>query len=201
MKCYQCPSPAMYMVGEKSNVPLCLSCFLKYSQLQQAELENHERMANYIQDEMAATIGMRPMGARFPPRPAPVVVAGVKLNNIHVSNSVVGTINTGSIGTVDQSISALVQMGEPSLAEAIKELSQAVLGSNHLTQNQKNEVVECLSVVSAEAVTPKESRKNAVALALLDRAAKVTNVANDITDVCQKWWPVLVAAFSLATGG
>lgn len=141
------------------------------------------------------------MGPRFPPRPKPVVVAGAKLNNIHVSNSIVGTINTGSIGTVDQSITALTQVGEPELAEAVKSLSEAILQSGDLTRNQKNELIESLSVISKEAAAPKEARQSTVALSLLEKAAKITSVANDITDICKKWWPVLAAAFSGATGG
>lgn len=123
------------------------------------------------------------------------------MHNIHVNNSVVGTINTGSIGTVDQSISALVQSGEPTLADAIKGLSEGILQSGDLTRNQKNELIESLSVISREAATPLETRQNTVAMALLEKAMKVTALANDITDVCQKWWPVLIAAFSVASGG
>lgn len=200
MKCYQCNTAAMYQVGEQ-NIPLCLDCYFKFSQIQQQQIENSERMMNYTSDQISASVGLPPMGPRFPPRPKPVVVAGVKLNNIHVSNSVVGTINTGSIGTVDQSITALTNVGEPALAEAVKSLSEAVLQSGDLTPNQKNELIESLSVISKEAVTPKEARRSTVALSLLEKAAKITSVANDITDVCQKWWPVLVAAFAGAPGG
>ncbi len=123
------------------------------------------------------------------------------MQNIHVSNSVVGTLNTGSIGTVDQSISALLQCGEPGLAQAIKDLSEAILQSRDLTGNQKNELIESLSVVSKEAATPKGARQNTVALSLLEKAMKITALANDIADVCQKSWPVLVAAFTLVAGG
>ena len=194
MKCYQCECSAMYQVGQQ-NTPLCLDCYFKFSQIQQREVENSERMVNYLSDQIASTVGMPPMGPRFPPRPQPVVVAGTKLNNILVSNSVVGTINTGSIGTVDQSISALVQVGTPELAEALKSLSEAVLQSNDLTRNQRNEVIEALSVIAKEAVTPPEMRQNTVAQSMLENAIKITSLANDIGDVCQKWWPVLVAAF------
>jgi len=200
MKCYQCECSAMYQVGQQ-NTPLCLDCYFKFSQIQQREVENSERMVNYLSDQIASTVGMPPMGPRFPPRPQPVVVAGTKLNNILVSNSVVGTINTGSIGTVDQSISALVQVGTPELAEALKSLSEAVLQSNDLTRNQRNEVIEALSVIAKEAVTPPEMRQNTVAQSMLENAIKITSLANDIGDVCQKWWPVLVAAFGAATGG
>jgi len=200
MKCYQCECSAMYQVGQQ-NTPLCLDCYFKFSQIQQRKVENSERMVNYLSDQIASTVGMPPMGPRFPPRPQPVVVAGTKLNNILVSNSVVGTINTGSIGTVDQSISALVQVGTPELAEALKSLSEAVLQSNDLTRNQRNEVIEALSVIAKEAVTPPEMRQNTVAQSMLENAIKITSLANDIGDVCQKWWPVLVAAFGAATGG
>lgn len=189
----------MYQIGEQKT-PLCLDCYFKLSQIQQQQIENNERIMNYFSDEMAFAVGLPPMGPRFPPRPQPVVVAGAKLHNIHVNNSIVGTINTGSIGTVDQSISALVRSGEPALAEAIKGLSEAILQSGDLTQNQKNELIESLSVISREAATPAGARQNTVALSLLEKTMKITALANDITDVCQKWWPVLVAAFSVAAG-
>lgn len=200
MKCYQCEKPAMYQVGEQS-IPLCLDCYFKFSQIQQQQTENNERIINYFSDQISASVGMPPMGPRFPQRPQPVVIAGAKLHNIHVNNSIVGTINTGSIGTVDQSISALIQSGEPVLADAIKALSEAILQSGDLTRNQKNELVESLSVISKEAATPKEARQNTVALSLLEKAMKVTTLANDITDVCQKWWPVVMTAFAAAAGG
>ncbi len=195
MKCYQCDKPAMYHIGDQ-NIPLCLDCYFKFSQINQQQIENGERMMNYLCDEMSASVGLPPIGPRFPSRPQPVVVAGAELHNIHVNNSVVGTINTGSIGTVDQSISALVQSGEPALAEAVKSLSEAILQSGDLTRNQKNELIESLSIISKEAATPKASRQNTVALSFLEKAMKVTALANDITDVCQKWWSVLVAVFA-----
>lgn len=197
MACYQCSRPAMYQVGEH-RVPLCLDCYFKFSQIQQQERENCERMINYCNDEISLVTGFPEMGPRFPPRPRPVFVAGTKLHNINVSNSVVGAINTGSIGSVDQSISALAHTGQPEAAEAIKALSEAILQSGDLTPNQKNELVESLSVISIEAASPEEVRQNTVAVALLDRAIKVTDLAGDITDVCQKWWSVLQAVFQVA---
>lgn len=190
----------MYQIGDQK-ILFCLDCYFKFSQMQQQEIENNERMMNYLSDQIWATTGLPPMGPRFPPRPQPVIVAGAKLHNIHVNNSVVGAINTGSIGTVDQSISTLVQGGEPVLAEAIKSLSEAILQSGDLTRNQKNELIESLSVISKEATNPKEARQSTVAMSLLEKAMKVTALANDITDVCQKWWPVLLGAFGVAAGG
>lgn len=185
----------MWLVTEKE-IPLCLNCYFKYQQLQQAEIENHERMMNYNLDQMAAIAGVPRIGPRFPERPRPVILSGVKMNHINVSNSVVGTINTGSVGIVDQAITALVQVGDASLGEAIKELSQAILSSKDLTANQKNELLESLSTISTEAATPKENRKKSVANLLIERASQVTALANDIGEACQKWWPIIQAAFA-----
>lgn len=117
-----------------------------------------------------------------------------------MNNSVVGTINTGSIESVDQSITALVQTGEPEAAKAVKTLSEAVLQSNDLTTNQRNELVEILSLVAREAASPPESRKTLAVAPLLERAQAITSVAADIAAVCQACWPVLLTLFG-ASGG
>lgn len=58
-------------------------------------------MMNYVSDEMVVLVGFFLMGLRFFLCLKFVVVVGVKLNNIYVSNSVVGIINIGLIGMVD----------------------------------------------------------------------------------------------------
>ena len=200
MKCYQCSKPAMYQVGDQK-IPLCLDCYFKFSQINQQQIENNERMMNFAIDQIDAIVGFGPLGPRFTPRPKPVYISGVKMNNISVNNSVVGTINTGSIGTIDQSISALIDLGESESANAIKKLTEAILQSGDLTKNQSKELIEILSVLAKEAATPPETRKNSVANILLEKAIKISSVANDITDICQKWWPVLAAVFGRTIQG
>lgn len=200
MRCYQCTSPAMYIAGDQE-VPLCLSRYSKYAHLQQQELENNERMINFLSDQMSYTVGMPTLlSPRFPQRPKPAQIGEIRLNNISVSNSVVGAINTGSIGSLDQSISALVQLSEPQIAQAFKELSEAILRSGDLTKNQCNELIEYLNAISREASTPPEMRRNTVAISLLERAEKITSMASDISEVCQRNWPVIAAVFA-AIGG
>lgn len=189
----------MYRVGDQ-DIPLCLDCYFKFAQINQQQIENNERMTNYASDQISATVGLPAMGPRFSERPRPVFVQGTKLNNIHVNNSVVGTINTESIGTVDQSITALQRTGEPAAAEALKALSEAILQSADLTQIQRNQLVESLSAISREASSPKETRQNTVAVSLIERAAQITALANDIEDIGAKYWPVLLAVFGAVTG-
>jgi hypothetical protein len=189
----------MYMV-QPHDIPLCLDCYLKFAHINQANLENAERLLNYIHDSADAVVGLPPIGPRFPARPKPVIVQGMKMNNITITDSVVGTVNTGSIGAIDQTISALGQTGESQLAQAVKLLSEAVLNSKELSPAQKKEAIEGLSVISTEAVMPKEQRRSTVALTLIDRVSKITKLAGDVADVGVKWWPILVSAFSAIAG-
>lgn len=190
----------MYLVGPEK-IPLCLDCYFKVAQILQQQNENNERTLNYAAQQMEFIAGLPGVTPQFPPRPKAVYVQGAKLNNISVSNSVVGTINTGSLGTVDQSISALVQIGEPEMAGAVKGLSEAILTSADLTRNQQNELVEILGAIAKQAATPKAARENSVATTLIERAVKLTSLAGDIAETCNKYWPILVTAFNAVTGG
>jgi hypothetical protein len=185
----------MYLVSDQQ-IPLCLDCYVKVAHISQQQIENAERQMNYLSDEMDAMFGVGPIGPRFPPRPAPVYVGGTRLNNIHVSNSVIGTLNTGTIGSVDQSISALIQTAQAEVAQALKELTEAVAKSADLTINQKDEVLEALSVIAREAATPATQRKKSVARTLITQAASVTKSAADIAQATVALWPIVAAAFN-----
>jgi hypothetical protein len=198
MSCHQCGRRAIYLVGPSHDIPLCLDCNFKFAQIAQQQLEDNERMMNFAADQMTAISGFR-VGPRFPPRPRPVVYQGVTLTNINVENSVVGTINTGSVGTVDQSITVLRQLGEPAVADALKALSEAVLQSGDLSPNQRNEVVEILGAVAREAATPQHERQATVARSLIEKGAAITSLASDIADACAKYWPALLALFNWAS--
>lgn len=197
--CYQCDNRAMYLVGEQ-RIPLCLNCNLKAAQIAQINQENLERVLNYSHDEIDSMLGFNIGGPRFPPRPRPVHVGDVRLNNISVSNSVVGTINTGSIGSLDQSISGLIQLGESGAAQAFKALTEAVINSDDLSRNQKNEIVEALNVISREAATPPEQRQRTVATSLLERIERLVSVANDVSEIFQRHMPSIISLFNAASG-
>ena len=134
--------------------------------------------------------------AKYPPRHKPINILGNNLNNINISNSVVGTVNTGFIDSINQSISTLNQLGEESISESIKKLTDSVISSKELNKSQINELVEILSTVSIEAATPSNNRKNTIAKTLLSRGSEIITLANDIADVYQKYWPILNSVFN-----
>ena len=54
--------------------------------------------------------------------------------------------------------------------------------------------------VAKEAATPPGQRQNTVAISLLERAEKITAIAADISELCQRYWPVIAAVFAATHG-
>jgi hypothetical protein len=185
----------MFLV-EHEKVPLCLDCYSKYSAAMQVQTENYEREMNYLSDQVANTFGLPLMAPRYPARPAPNNVGVITLHNIKVTGGVVGSINTGAIGKLDVTISAIKSNGDADVADAISKLSEAILKSESVSQPQKDELVEILSGIASEAATPPESRRNSVAKVLLGRLKDVLSSAADLTTIWQQWGPAITAAFA-----
>src|SRR5437667_12882186 len=109
VKCHSCEKPANYAVGrEGQQVPLCLDCHLKLSQILAIQNDNLEREMNFIIAQAESVVGLHGVLPRFPERQVRVIQAGtMTLNNISVSDSAVGVLNTGTLEVLDSVISLL----------------------------------------------------------------------------------------------
>jgi hypothetical protein len=160
VKCFQCDKPAVIKYGEgKEILLLCLDCNLKYQQAIEMAQRRNAEMINYLTGQMESQVGMYGMFPRYQVT-SPVIHKGdIKLNNINVSNSIVGAINTGVVQSIDVSLSVIKNQGEPEVVDAIKSLTEQLIKSNDINETQKNDILEQLSFVSDQLAKPKESRK------------------------------------------
>jgi hypothetical protein len=164
---------------------------LQSVQLRQAEF--YERTANQALDDMREAVGlpvMRPMESA--PRWAPM---NVTFNNINVSNSQIATLNTGSIGAVDSSVTVLRSAGHGRLGNALKELVEAVITAADLNQDRKNEILELLGTLSEEATVPKERQRKSLARTLMARLTALISGATAMTELWKKAKDLLEALF------
>jgi hypothetical protein len=92
-------------------------------------------------------------------------------NNITIKDSTVGVVNTGYIGTVDSAISVLEDSGDKAAADALRKLSEEVANATQISAQVKNDVLELLSVLAAEAAAPKEQRRSRAMLAMAESLA------------------------------
>ena len=160
MKCHQCGRPAVMRYGEgKEVLLLCVDCSLKFQQAIEMSQRRNAEMINYLTGQIESQFGMYGMFPRFQVS-SPVIHQGdIKLNNINVNNSTVGAINTGTVHSIDVSLSVIKNQGEPEVVQAIKELTEQLIQSIDLKDAQKNEILEQLSFISEQLTKPKESRK------------------------------------------
>jgi len=173
------------MIGEKGQrAPLCLDCWIRYQNIVVKQLEMYQREINFAADAMDAVTGLYGMTPRFPEKQAIIHTGGVTLNNINVSNSEIGVLNTGTIANVDSTVTVLKTEGNNMLASAVTVLSEAIIKSNELSNKQKNEALELLYSLSSEAIVPKESRKLGVVRALL---SGLSGIFGDISTLSAAW--------------
>ena len=159
-QCHNCPKPSIIFVGD-GKIPLCLDCWAKLEQTLDLEVAQHERHLNYLADEIDMSMGMPRSGPRYPERKPPVIVQGTTLNNINVANSNVGMINTGDLHQVDSAITVIAKHGDPEVAQALRSLVEYVASSPAISDPDKKEAVEILSVVGSEAVKLADSNVKA----------------------------------------
>jgi hypothetical protein len=184
----------MFAVGpEGSRVPLCLECNLKLVQMTTMQNDMLEHQMNFLMDEMDMVTGIR-TGPRFPERRI-VQMGRVTLNNIRVDRSTIGVLNTGTIQSVDNAVTALHQSGDRDLSRAILELTQAVLASTEAERDMKNNIVEVLSILSTEATAPRERRRSKAMWPLLEQLATWVSMVPGLIEVWHRVEPVLRSAF------
>lgn len=171
--CSQCGKPAVVLYG---GIPLCVGHHLKMQQAEYLLFSMRAAAYNVAAGDIDQSIGgiLGPTPRMELPRP-PFVGETLTLNNINVSKSTVGSINTGTIQHLDSAISIMQGRGNEKVGEAIKELTEAVVNSAELGNTTKNELAELLESLASQIVAKPEDRKLGVAKAILDSIHKTAS--------------------------
>lgn len=197
MKCHNCEKNVLYLYGPKGQeVPLCLDCYCKITEVNERIQETLERQINFLTAEMEAVVGMPGILPRYPETRRIVRTGAMTLNNINVINSEIGVLNTGNLRVVDSVISTLKQ--NPATLEigaAISKMANAIAQSGDLTPEKKNEAMEILGTVASETVQPKPKRRNVVIKTLLDALPTAIQTAASIIQIWQQVEPVIKGYF------
>lgn len=175
-------------------VPLCIDCKLKIDQIAAIQNEQSERMINYLTDQMYGMAGLPNTGPRFPEKQI-IKVEGATLNNIHIENSQVGVVNTGSVQTIDAAVTNIKEGGDEILSTALVKITEAVLASRDLTDEQQSDALEILSTISGEATVPKEQRRKATIRPLIQElsgifqgSAALVAIYENVRPIFESWF-------------
>ena len=119
------------------------------------------------------------------------------LNNISVSDSAIGVLNTGSLEMVDSAISAL--KSDPAtkeVSDALKKLTNSIADAQDLAPEKRNEAIEILSVVASEATAPENKRKTSVVKRLLGQFPTLIQTSAALTEIWHTVGPTIISFFT-----
>jgi hypothetical protein len=122
-------------------------------------------MMNLALDDMDAVVGMALPGGRIPVTEIVQAMKGrAVLNNIRVTNSNVGVLNTGDLARIDAVITLTRSTDVEAIGAQLQRLTQTVVDSADIDPNCKKEMLGLIQSLAEQVVGP---RKPSVIKALL----------------------------------
>ena len=193
-KCSQCNTPAVWDI---KGTYLCVNCYLKFQEANYLQYIQLASTCNELLDHMDDIAGLPRTGGRFQiPTPTTINAGRTTYNNIRVNDSIVGTINTGNVKKLDSTVSAMRGENRQELANAIQQLTQAILNAPDLQPSDKNSALECLSFLSDQALTPETERQSTVGKTIISTIEKILANTGSIASIWSVVKPFFDSLFS-----
>jgi len=126
--------------------------------------------ANEQMDDLMASYGVPSNSPKYKIPSFPQFfsqAAPMTLQYINVSNSAIGSLNTGNVKQIDVAMSNFMNDGQADLAATLKEFTEAVIQEPTLNEKKKDEMLEHLAFLSTQAVTLEGKKQKSVAKSIL----------------------------------
>jgi len=183
-KCSQCDKPAVMD-------DLCVDHYFK---LQQAIYLQYSMLAaqyNVLEDQFSDGTGGIIPPKRIKVHPLPSFGDNYTFNNISITESNVGAINTDSAANIDASITIMKSQGNSDLAIAITELTQAIIDSREIEQATKNEIAEQLQFLVAQTTAEPSNRSLGLVKGILTGIRDTVSTAASLLVTWDKVEPLI----------
>lgn len=137
-------------------------------------------LMNQAMDQIDMVSGIPSSDGRIPIYSLARAIQGsVTLNNLTISQSQVGVLNTGSIEKIDAAITPSRGSDAEEISQEIKALTEAIAASEELDAAQKNEVLELTESLAEEIVgRQKKATMAAVLQGITDKVRNSTILAD-----------------------
>jgi hypothetical protein len=114
------------------------------------------------------------------------------------NNSQIANANFGSqIGTITASLSAVAPRGKAGqeFATALKTITEGVVNSDELDEQQKKSILEALELVGQEAEAPPDKRRRCVFEPVLESLPKLLSSASALVNLWHAFVPHIIGFF------
>jgi hypothetical protein len=180
MRCAQCSNSAFYRIGNgKGETALCLSCLSIYEGIQFREWLKSAAMMNHASESMDAMLGG--LGGPSPRIPVEAIARTASMattyNNISISNSNVGVVNTDNLARIDAAITMSQGTETEEFGARLKDLTEAVLSDAAISRDLKQQMIEVTQAISDQAIGSK--KPSAIVVSTL--FGQLKQLAGDVT--------------------
>lgn len=197
MQCSRCNREAMFNIQGHY---LCLEHRTMLVNSYQETQRNSMAMMNYLRDNIHETMGVPPPTARIQIHELAVVNHNPQtFNNISVKDSVIGAINTAQVGRIDVAMDRISVNGDDQIANAIKEMTEAVINNNELSENATHELIEKLGFLAEQAALPQKDRQNSVTGMVLKSVGLTLSATANLATVWTQWGATITDFFNNVT--
>jgi len=181
MKCNQCDRPAFYQFGDAG---LCIDCEHKRVSIHGIQFLQAAALMNQSLDDLDAVSGFHTPGGRIPLNAIANAIRGkTTLNNITVTNSTIGAINTGDLARIDAVITLAKGTDADDVGRLVQQLTQAVLDAKELVPAAKKELLDLIQSLAEQAVGSQGQSKASVAKALLESVEKKVSSLSGLAEI------------------
>jgi hypothetical protein len=182
MRCSQCSNNAFYRIGNGAGgeTSLCLQCLSVWEGIQFREWLKSSAMMNHASDGMDMLTGFGPPSPRIPVEAiARAASMSRTYNNISISNSSVGVVNTGNLARIDAAITMSKGTEAEEFGARLKDLTQAILADTELAKEQKQQLIEVAQAISDQAI----GNKKPSAVVITNLFGALRQLAGDVSIV------------------
>ncbi len=160
---------------------------------QNENVRNLMAMVNDAENSIDAMFGLAPRRPMQIPIRQQVIHAPqttVNDHSIHIDHSMVGVVNSGTVGTLNASVS-LIQQTNPEMAEQIRTLIDQVSSNQDLEQATRKEVIEQVSFLMSQMSVPSAERNSSVLKTVFSAIGITLSTSADLYTLWEALHPAL----------
>ena len=199
-KCYGCDKPGVKKYGETL---LCVDCYHKVAhadfmegQILHNQLSWTASNLNLVQQDLyAGAGGLLPLKQMTIPQPPSA--PRYSSQQIKVSDSNIGVINAGTLVNLETGIEVIQNLGDKDLANAVKQLTEAVLDSEEINDELKREIAEQLELLVTEALAGKDKQRKSLAKSVMSNISQSIGTVAGLLTIWNSAQPLLQAYFGM----
>jgi hypothetical protein len=192
MKCSQCHRTAFWRVGDPPNaVPLCLSCYADFEHVQTIGFLKNAAMMNQANQQLDMVAGFGPTHTPIPVAEiARAMTKASTFNNINITNSSVGVVNTGDLVRINAAIE--ISKGQPTeeFGARLKDLVEAITNTSEGNAETKRALTELTKAIADQVLvekTPSRIVVDALFERLVSASTGLTTILGAVEQLRSVW--------------